>query len=357
MQGSRPMTKKEIQKSTNTEDHLFEKISTLIHDSRMSIARSVNQIMVQTYWTIGKEIVEEEQKGQERAEYGKALIKNLSKRLTEVHGKGFSVSNLRYFRQFYYTYPKYHTVCGELSWSHYRLLIRIEEETKRLFYEVETIKNNWSTRELERQMNAMLYERVALSKDRDGVKELAQKGIVYKTPQDLVKDPYVLEFLGLRQDDKLYESTIESGLIEHLQKFLLELGRGFTFVARQKRLSLGGEHFYIDLVFYNYLLRCFVLIDLKSGRLTHQDLGQMQMYVNYYTRELMNDGDNKPIGIVLCAEKNDAIVKYTLPDGNEQIFSSKYKLYLPTEEELKAELLKEKDILEQIKLLHSAEEE
>lgn len=249
-------------------------------------------------------------------------------------------------RQFFLTYQNSQTLSAQLSWSHYCLLIRVNDDTKRSFYEVECINNNWSTRELERQINSLLFERLALSKDKEAISAMAHKGQEYSTYKDIVKDPYVLEFLELKQHDKLYESRLESALIEHLQEFLLELGKGFSFVARQKRLSMDGEHFYIDLVFYNYLLKCFVLIDLKTGKLTHQDIGQMQMYVNYYSRELMNECDNKPIGIVLCAEKSNAVVKYTLPEDNQQIFTSKYKLYLPTEKELEAELLKSKGLIE-----------
>lgn len=226
------------------------------------------------------------------------------------------------------------------------MILKIEQPQKRSFYEVESAANNWSTRELDRQMNSMLYERLALSKDKEGVMALARDGQMLQAPSDMVKDPYVLEFLGLPQSDKLYESNIESALIEHLQKFLLELGKGFSFVARQKRFTIDGQNFFIDLLFYNYILKCFVLVDLKIGKLFHQDLGQMQMYINYYTRELMNEGDSPPIGIVLCDEKSDAVVRYTLPEGNNQIFASRYKLYLPTEEELRAEIIRDRQMID-----------
>lgn len=337
-------------------NNFFAKIANIIEQSRSKVVSSVNQIMVQTYWQIGKEIVEEEQNGQYRAEYGKALIDNLAKNLSSQYGRGFSNRNLRNMRQFYLYFPIWQTASAKLSWSHYCLLIRIEEETKRLFYEVECTKNQWSVRELERQINSMLFERLALSKNKDAVKEMAKEGQILKIPEDLVKDPYVLEFLGLSQSDELYEKDLESAIIKHLQKFLLELGRGFSFVDRQKRISFDHKHFYIDLVFYNYILRCFVLIDLKIGELTHQDIGQMQMYVNYYKRELMNEGDNQPIGIILCADKAEAVVKYTLPEDNNQIFASKYMLYLPTEEELKAELLKEKALIELYQSLDTGKE-
>lgn len=338
------MTKKEIINIKN----LVNNVNGIIERSRSNIHKAINSEMVRAYFEIGREIVEEEQKGQDRAQYGKTIIQNLSKELTKIHGKGFSTTNLWYFRQFYMTYQKLHALRGELSWTHYRLLIKIEDDIKRSFYEVECINNNWSTRELERQINSLLFERLSLSKDKDAVMTMAQKGQEYNTFKDIVKDPYVLEFLDLKQNDRLYESKLESALLEHLQEFLLELGKGFSFVARQKRLSIDGEHFYIDLVFYNYILKCFVLIDLKTGKLTHQDIGQMQMYVNYYSRELMNEGDNKPIGIVLCAEKSNAVVKYTLPEDNQQIFTSKYKLYLPTEKELEAELIKSKVLIESL---------
>ncbi|MFA6988935.1 MAG: PDDEXK nuclease domain-containing protein [Candidatus Gastranaerophilaceae bacterium] len=325
---------------------LFDRISSIIEQSRQRIVTSVNTEMVHCYWAIGKEIIEEEQKGRERAEYGKAIIDNLSNNLIDRFGKGYSKRNLWSFRQFYLTYQNVNALRAELSWTHYRSLIRIDEGNKRSFYEIECIKNNWSTRELERQINSLLFERLALSRDKAGVLELATKGQSLLTPADLVKDPYVLEFLGLKETEKLYENSLESALIEHLQHFMLELGKGFTFVARQKRITLDGSHFYIDLVFYNYLLKCFVIIDLKTGELTHQDIGQMQMYVNFYHRELTPEGDNPPIGIVLCADKKDAVVKYTLPEDNKQIFASRYKLYLPTEEELKQELIKEKELIE-----------
>lgn len=248
-------------------------------------------------------------------------------------------------RQFYLAYPIGDALRSQLSWTHYRLLMRHDDPRKRSFYEIESVSNNWSTRELERQMNSMLYERLALSRDDDGVRALAREGQFLATPSDMVKDPYVLEFLGLPQDGRLLEKDLESALISKLQQFLLELGKGFSFVARQRRITLDGRHFFIDLVFYNYILKCFVLIDLKTGELTHQDIGQMQMYVNYFTRELMNEGDLPPIGILLCDTKSEAVVRYTLPEGNNQIFASRYKLYLPTEDELAAELVRERQAI------------
>jgi len=328
---------------------LAGRITYIIETARKRVQSVVDHEMVRAYWEIGREIVEDEQKGEKRAGYGEYLLKNLTTVLTSQYGKGFDYSNLKNMRQFYKTYPIGDALRSQLSWTHYRLLMRIDDPNKRSFYEIECASNNWSTREMERQMNSMLFERLTLSLDKEGVMTLAREGQVMREPTDLVKDPYVLEFLGLPQSEILYEKELESALLEHLQKFLLELGKGFSFVARQKRITLDGDHFYIDLVFYNYILKCFVLIDLKIGKLAHQDLGQMQMYVNYYTREMMNDGDNPPIGILLCDSKSDAVVRFTLPEGNNKIFASRYKLYLPTEDELRVELMKDRKLIEQLR--------
>lgn len=301
--------------------------------------------MVEAYWNIGRSIVEQ-QGGEEKAEYGVRLIAELSKQMTTDFGKGFTVANLKNMRQFYLIFPKSYALRSELSWTHYRLLMRVENKNARQFYIEEAIKSNWSTRQLERQINSFFYERLLSSQNKEKVSEEIQKLEPAKIPEDIIRDPYVLEFLGLNPKDDFYESDLEGALITHLQKFLLELGRGFSFVARQKRITFDGRHFRIDLVFYNYILKCFVLIDLKIGDLTHQDLGQMQMYVHYYERELMNEGDNPPIGIVLCADKSESVVKYTLPKNETQIFASKYKLYLPSEEELSQELQREYRVLE-----------
>ena len=266
--------------------------------------------------------------------------------MTQDFGKGFTVSNLKNMRQFYLTFPNGYALRSELSWTHYRLLMRVENENAREFYMQEAVKSQWSTRQLERQINSFFYERLLSSKNKEQVAEEIQSLEPAKKPEDVIRDPYVLEFLGLTPNDDFYESDLEQALITHLQKFLLELGRGFSFVARQKRITFDGRHFRIDLVFYNYILKCFVLIDLKVGDLTHQDLGQMQMYVHYYERELMNEGDNPPIGIVLCADKSESVVKCTLPENETQIFASKYKLYLPSEEELLRELNQEYQALE-----------
>ncbi len=274
----------------------------------------------------------------ERAEYGKGLMKYLSEKLTSEFGKGFTMSNLRNMRQFYMMYPKRYTLCSVLSWSHYRVLMRISDEKRRMWYTDECAKSGWSVRQLERQINTLFYERLLSSKEKNSVAAEIQTTEPKPEYEKIIRDPYVLKFLDLPANPHFYEKDLEQALIDHLQKFLLELGRGFSFVARQKKISFDGRQFYIDLVFYNYILKCFVLIDLKLGDLTHQDLGQMQMYVNYYTRELMNDGDNPPIGIVLCADKSDAVVKYTLPETNTQIFASKYMTYIPSEEEFRKEL-------------------
>lgn len=304
-----------------------------------------NFAMVEAYWNIGKSIVEQ-QGGEDKAEYGVRLIEELSKQMTTDFGKGFTVANLKNMRQFYLTFPIRYALRSELSWTHYRLLMRVENDNARQFYTEEAIKSNWSTRQLERQINSFFYERLLSSQNKEKVSEEIHKLDPAKVPEDIIRDPYVLEFLGLNLAADFYESDLEEALITHLQKFLLELGRGFSFVARQKRITFDGRHFRIDLVFYNYILKCFVLIDLKIGDLTHQDLGQMQMYVHYYERELMNEGDNPPIGIVLCADKSESVVKFTLPENETQIFASKYKLYLPSEEELLQELRREYRALE-----------
>ena len=293
----------------------------------------------------GKSIIKE-QGGNEKAEYGTGLLKELSKQMTKDFGKGFTVANLKNMRQFYLTFPNGYALRSELSWTHYRLLMRLENENAREFYMQEAVKSQWSTRQLERQINSFFYERLLSSKNKEQVAAESQTLEPAKKPEDVIRDPYVLEFLGLAPNDDFYESVLDHALFSHLQKFLLELGRGFSFVARQKRITFDGRHFRIDLVFYNYILKCFVLIDLKVGDLTHQDLGQMQMYVHYYERELMNEGDNPPIGIVLCADKSESVVKYTLPENETQIFASKYKLYLPSEEELLRELNQEYQALE-----------
>lgn len=318
------------------ESILLQEIRQVLDNARKQVAYSVNSTMVQAYWQVGKFIVEYEQGGQGRAEYGQNILKSLSERLTVEYGNGFNVTNLKYMRKFYQLFPKSHALRDQLTWTHYRTLLKVEDEVARNYYLEECIHENWSSRQLERQINTMYYERLLASRD----KEIVKKEIQTTEPQaltskEIIRDPFVLEFLGIPQGEHFLESDLEQMLINKLQMFLLELGKGFSFVARQKRISFDNQHFYIDLVFYNYLAKCFVLIDLKADRLTHQDIGQMQMYVNYYTREMMSPGDNPPIGIILCAEKNDAVVKYTLPEGENQIFAAKYMTYMPTEQELK----------------------
>jgi predicted nuclease of restriction endonuclease-like (RecB) superfamily len=345
-------------------------------------------------WLVGREIVEEEQKGRRRAGYGEMLVRELAVRLQADYGTGYNLTNLKLFRKFYFEYPrladgqkgyalrilsstglelpgrqKGHALRDQsaradivyaprreswkpghlhsnLSWTHYRTLLRIDKPEARAFYEIEALKNNWSARELERQINSLLYERIALSKDKKGLMRLATKGHNVQRPADVFKDPIVMEFLGLPESPKLVETHLEQALINNLQAFLLELGKGFAFMARQERLTLDGDHFYIDLVFYHTVLKCYVIIDLKTGKLTHQDLGQLQLYVNYYDRERRTEGDNPTLGLILCADKNDAVVKYTLgPEQEKKIFASRYKLYLPTEAELKAEIRRELEVL------------
>ena len=325
--------------------NFYVEIKNILSEARNKVYQTANFAMVEAYWNIGKAIIEE-QGGSEKAEYGAGLLSELSRQMTQDFGKGFTVANLKNMRQFFLAFPNGYALRSELSWTHYRLLMRVENKKARDFYMQEAVKSQWSTRQLERQINSFFYERLLASKDKASVAAEIQTLEQAKKPEDIIRDPYVLEFLGLSQNDDFYESDLEQALITHLQKFLLELGRGFSFVARQKRITFDGRHFRIDLVFYNYILKCFVLIDLKVGDLTHQDLGQMQMYVHYYERELMNEGDNPPIGIVLCADKSEAVVRFTLPENETQIFASKYKLYLPSEEELLRELKQEYQALD-----------
>jgi len=322
------------------DNSLYQEIKAVLEGAKSRAYAAVNSAMVEAYWNVGRLIVEK-QGGEERAEYGTGIIRGLAEQLTAEYGRGYTITNLKYMRQFYIQFKKGHTLCDQLSWSHYRLIMRVENERARQFYVDECAKSNWSVRQLDRQINSFFYERLLSSRGAEA-KQAVSVEIYTKdpgiSPLDIIKDPYVLEFVGLNHNEHHFESTLENALIAHIQKFLLELGRGFTFESRQKRISFDDEHYYIDLVFYNYVLKCFVLIDLKTGRLTNQDIGQMQMYVNYYTRELMNEGDNPPIGVILCAAKSESMVRYTLPEDNAQIYTSKYKLYLPTEEELIREL-------------------
>lgn len=318
------------------EDVLYSQIASILEQNRKSFAVAVNTAMVRTYYEIGRSIVENEQKGNVRAEYGKEVLKNLSARLTANYGKGFSTTNLKQMRDFYLTYQIGQTVSDQfvLSWSHYLFLMRIDNPDERKFYEIEAKNSNWSLRELKRQFDSALYERLAASKDKESVRELAKKGCIVESPADIVKDPYILEFLGLPEQSEYSETELESKLIDKLESFLLELGKGYTFVGRQSRITLDEKHFFVDLVLYNRLLQCFVLVDLKIGELTHQDLGQMQMYVHYYDRFVKLPHENDTIGIVLCKKKSDSLVEITLPEGNSQIFASKYQTVLPNKEQL-----------------------
>lgn len=323
-------------------ESLFDAISSIIESTRSSIVKAVNTTIVHAYYNIGRYIVEFEQNGDNRAVYGSRLLENLSVKLSQRFGKGFSIQNLRNMRQFYYSYsqirqtpssesPKLFT----LSWSHYLKLMRIDNPDERQFYEIEATNNNWSLRELERQYDSSLYERLALSRNKEEIKRLAKEGQIIEKPADLIKDPYILEFVGLESKASYTESDLENKLIDNLQSFLLELGKGFMFVGRQYRITFSEDHFYVDLVFYNRFLRAFFLIDLKRGKLRHQDIGQMQMYVNYFDREIKADDENPSVGLLLCADKNDAIVQYTLPADNNNIFAGKYMTYLPDKESLK----------------------
>lgn len=317
------------------ENNLYEVVRDILQNARQTIAHSVNSTLVRAYWQVGRHIVEYEQGGAEHAQYGQSTLKQLSAKLTAEFGSGFTVTNLMYMRQFYTCFPIYHTACDKLSWSHCRTLLKVQDSDIRKWYLQECISENWTVRQLDRQINTLFYERMLASRDKKTVQqEIKTSAPASLQPREIIRDPYVLDFLGIPQGEHFLEGDLEQLLISKLQHFLLELGKGYSFVARQKRISFDNKHFFIDLVFYNYLARCFVLIDLKTDELTHQDIGQMQMYVNYYTRELMNPGDNPPVGILLCADKNDAVVRYTLPEGENQIFAAKYTTYLPTKEEL-----------------------
>lgn len=354
---------------------LFGRVREILEAARSNIARTVNSTQVVANWLVGREIVEEEQAGKRRAGYGAKLLVDLSERLGHDYGRGYSVDNLEAFRQFYLEYPRLisETVprnsvfpaisetlsrkSGEpdcsvpwqtgvlnpnLSWSHYRCLLHVSRQTARDFYEVEAANNGWTVRELTRQIGSLLFDRLAKSRDKAGLMRLAVQGQEIAKPVDTLKDPVVLEFLDLPASPRLVESKLEQALIDNLQTFLLELGKGFAFVSRQERITLDGDHFYIDLVFYHTVLKCFVLIDLKVGKLTHADLGQIQFYVNFYDRERRTEGDNPTLGLILCPDKNDAVVRYTLGEQQERnIFTSRYQLYLPTVEELESELRRE----------------
>jgi predicted nuclease of restriction endonuclease-like (RecB) superfamily len=364
---------------------LFDRVVSILEQARANVVRAVNNNMVIAYWLIGREIVQEIQGGEGRAEYGKQVIEQLSAQLKGKYGRGFSVTNLRYFRTFYMVYsdrkPEIRQIgSGELGgsgiphsqsgvlddmslavrkadeirgfspnlgWSHYQVLMGVENRNERLFYEIEAEKDGWEVKHLERQIHTFLFARLLKSRDKAGVMDLAREGQILKTPADAIRNPYILDFLGLPDSDALHESTIESAIIGNLQSFLLELGKGFAFVGRQKRLQFDQDFFYVDLVFYNCILKCYLLIDLKIGELTHQDIGQMDGYVRMFDEHVATEGDNPTIGLILCAKKNETIAKYSVLKDSAQLFASRYMLYLPTEEELKRELERERRAIEE----------
>ncbi|MFZ3208382.1 MAG: PDDEXK nuclease domain-containing protein [Geobacteraceae bacterium] len=325
----------------------YQSVAEILRAARANAYRAVNFAMVEAYWNVGRVIVEEEQRGQERAEYGAALLKNLSIRLTAEFGAGFSEQSLRNMRQFYSCFPIRSALRSELTWSHYKALIRAENEAARAYYLIEAADQNWSTRALERQINSLYYERLLMSRDKAAVtEEMQQKTApLAPAPQDFIKDPYVLEFLGIPDPHEFREAELEQAIIGKLQTFMLELGKGFAFVARQQRISTETKDFFVDLVFYNYILKCFVLVDLKTGELTHQDIGQMDMYVRLFEDTIKGADDNPTVGIILCSEKDHTVVKYSVLNENKQLFASKYTLYLPTEEALREELERERALV------------
>lgn len=329
------------------EELFLNDIRGIIDAARAHAVRSVDFCRVQMYWQLGRRIFEEEQQGKERADYGSYLIKNLAKQLEPDYGSGFSVRQLERSRQFYRLYPIASTLRTQLNWSQYKMLMAISEADKREYYELEAVNNSWTARELERQINSQLYERLLLSNDKESVLAVARKERIPQSPQEIIKDPMYLEFLGLKPQATYYEKDLESAIITHLQHFLLELGQGFTFVARQKRILLEDDEFFADLVFYNRLLKCFVVVELKTGKLTHQDLGQLQMYVNYYDRVEKMADENSTVGILLCTSKNDTAVKMALPEDNKTILASEYKLYLPSQTQLIDEVNSVREMMKQ----------
>lgn len=324
----------------------ISEIRRIIDETRTNAVRSVDFCRVMMYWNIGKRIFEEEQQGKDRADYGTYLIKNLANNLEPEYGSGFGVRQLEQCRQFYRLYPIANALRSQLNWTQYRMLIQIQDPDKREYYELEAVNNCWTGRELERQIDSLLYERLLMSNDKESVLAVARKQRIPESPKEIIKEPVILEFLGLEKKPHYYESNFESALIEHLQNFLLEMGNGFAFVARQKRILIEDDEFFIDLVLYNRLLRCFVLIELKTGKLTHQDIGQLQMYVNFYDRIEKLPDENKTIGILLCTNKNDTVVKMSLPEDNSTIMAAQYTLYLPTEEQFKKEIEEVKNLVE-----------
>jgi predicted nuclease of restriction endonuclease-like (RecB) superfamily len=324
-----------------TRQSVISDIKSIIHNAKDTAIRLVDHQRTMMHWNIGRRIFEEEQEGKDRADYGGYLTEFIAKQLEPEYGSGFSKRQIELFRQFYRTFPIANAVRSQLGWTHYKLLIRVDNQDKRDFYIAETIKNNWTTRQLERQVHSNLWERLLLSNDKNSVLAIARNEKQPSDAKEIIKDPMYLEFLGLHREASYYEKDLEQAIITHLHDFLLELGNGFAFVARQKRLHIEGDEFFIDLVFYNRLLKCFVVVEIKTARLTHQDIGQLQMYVNYYDRYEKQDFENPTIGILLCAEKNNAVVKISLPENNKTIIASEYKLYLPTEQQLVEEVVKE----------------
>lgn len=320
---------------------LFKQVKELISTSQEKAIKAVDFQRVLLYWNIGQKIYEEVQNGEDRADYGKQIIKNLSSDLEPIYGNGYSYRQLYLFLQFFKVFPIVNALHSQLNWTQYKLLIRIEDEDKKEFYINESIKNHWSSRQLERQINSSLFERLLLSNEKKDVLAVARNEKYPLEAKEIIKDPMVLEFLGLEKKSSYYEKDLESEIISNLQGFLLELGNGFSFVSRQQRIHIDGDDFFVDLVFYNRLLQCFVIFEIKTHKLTHQDIGQLQMYVNYYDRVEKQEFENPTIGVLLCANKNDTVVKYTLPQDNKTILASKYQLYLPSEKELIAELNKE----------------
>lgn len=330
----------------STSSHLFAEIREVLVTARRTAYKAVNFAMVTAYWNVGRLIVEDEQQGNTRAEYGKAILADLSKRLTDEFGKGFDERELRRIRQFYLVFPKWDALRPELTWTHYRLLIRVQNEQARLWYMNEAAEQTWSSRQLDRQISVLYYERLLNSTDTLSVREEAEKNLAQLAPQEFIHDPYVLEFLNLKNYPALHETDIEKSLINNLQSFLLELGKGFCFVARQKLMRYEEEDFYVDLVFYHSILKCHVLIDLKLGKLTHQDVGQMDSYIRMFDDLYKHADDNPTLGLILCSDKNEAVVKYSVLAEHRQIFASKYLLELPTPEVLQQEIMRERKQLE-----------
>lgn len=324
----------------NKYQDLIDQIGTLLKQGRQKAAQSVNAILVNTYWEIGRYIIEFEQKGEFKSEYGSQLIDRLSKDLTSSFGKGFSRSNIFQIRLFYIKFQKIQTLSGQLTWSHYSEILKAENNLEIGFYSKQCEKERWSVRELKRQMKSSLFERIALSKDKEGVLRLANEGHILEKPEDLIKDPFVLEFLNIPQQYQYQESELEENIISNLQQFIMELGKGFAFIGRQYRMSIGGKHFYLDLLFYHRILKCFVLIDLKRGEIDHHDIGQMNLYLNYFKKEEATEGDNEPVGIILGKHKNHILVEYATSSITNTVLLSKYQLYLPNKEQLQEQLSK-----------------